>query len=291
MEKLSFSGHDTFICRQPWLKKGYDFVVNGNSFSDESSVIELGVGKNMVSAIKYWLKSFGLIDEKENLTELARYIFDDNGKDPFIEDIGTIWLLHYNLIRTQRASIYNIIFNEFIKERTEYPKENIYKFLMRICENQNVKISEKTLTTDLNVFIRNYFDKGLSKNNSYEDMAGVLSDLHLVSYSTFKSIDEKIIDIISFNKDGKENIPEHIILFAILDFTSNRNSINMRELINGENSLGKIFLINSDYLIEKLDILKQTYSEIIFSETAGNQVIQFKEGLDKWKVLDDYYKN
>lgn len=291
MNKLSFSGHDTFICKQPWLKKGYDFILNENSFSDESAVIELGVGKNMVSAIKYWLKSFGIVDEKENITEFAKYLFDDNGKDPYIEDIGTIWLLHYNLVQTQKASIYHLIFNEFIKERTEYPKENIFKFIMRICEDQNFKISEKTLTTDLNVFIRNYFNKGLTNNNSYEDMAGVLSELNLVLHSSFKGIDEKIIEIITFNKDGKENIPEHIILYTILDYTNNSNSINVRELVKGDNSLGKIFLINSDYLIEKIDLLKEKYSEIVFSETAGNQVLQFKKNINKWNVLDDYYKN
>jgi len=291
MEKLSFSGHDTFICKQPWLKKGYDFITNGNSFSDESSVIELGVGKNMVSAIKYWLKSFGIIDEKENITEFAKYIFDENGMDPYIEDIGTIWLLHYNLIKTNKASIYNIIFNEFIKERTEYPKENIVKYILRICEDQNFKISEKTLTSDINVFIRNYFNKSLNKNSSYEDMAGVLSELNLVLHSTYKDINDQIVEIITFNKDRKENIPEHVILYSILDYTNNSNSINIRGLVTGDNSLGKTFLINSDYIIEKIDLLKKDYPEIVFSETSGNQVIQFKKSINKWNVLDDYYKN
>lgn len=290
MEKLSFSGHDTFICKQPWLKKGYDFIVNGHSFSNESAVIELGVGKNMVSSIKYWLKSFGIIDDKETVTDFAKYVFDDNGKDPYIEDIGTIWLLHYNLVKTKKASIYNLIFNEFIKERTEYPKENVYKFIMRICEESNFKISEKTLTTDLNVFIRNYFNKG-SVTNSYEEMAGVLSEINLINYTTFRGIDEKISEIIIFNKEGKEDIPEHIILFAILDYINNRNSVNISELTRRDNSPGKIFLLNSDYLIEKIDLLKNNFPEIIFSQTAGNQVLQFKEIIDKWKVLDDYYKN
>jgi hypothetical protein len=47
--KLTFSGHDTFHCRQLWLKKGYDFVKNGNKFMDIEAVVLLGVGKNMVS--------------------------------------------------------------------------------------------------------------------------------------------------------------------------------------------------------------------------------------------------
>jgi hypothetical protein len=63
MLKLQFSGHDSFICKHFWLKKGYDFLQSGGSFTNEErSVIELGVGKNMVTAINYWLKSFNIID-------------------------------------------------------------------------------------------------------------------------------------------------------------------------------------------------------------------------------------
>jgi hypothetical protein len=60
--KLQFSGHDSFQCRQLWLKKGYDFVKEGFDFNDEYSVVQLGVGKNMVSSIRFWLKAFNIID-------------------------------------------------------------------------------------------------------------------------------------------------------------------------------------------------------------------------------------
>jgi hypothetical protein len=39
--KLQFSGHDSFQCRQLWLKKGYDFVKEGFDFNDEYSEVEL----------------------------------------------------------------------------------------------------------------------------------------------------------------------------------------------------------------------------------------------------------
>ena len=48
-KRLVFSGHESFQCRNLWLKKGYDFIKNGNSFNDEDAVVKLGVGKNMVT--------------------------------------------------------------------------------------------------------------------------------------------------------------------------------------------------------------------------------------------------
>ena len=57
--KFTFSGHDSFQCRHLWLKKGFDFVKSGKSFSDEDAVVILGVGKNMVNSIRFWMKAFG----------------------------------------------------------------------------------------------------------------------------------------------------------------------------------------------------------------------------------------
>ena len=114
--KFVFSGHDSFQCRQLWLKKGYDFLVEGNSFNNENAVISLGVGKNMVSSIRLWLKAFNIIDIKDIPTEFGKRLFDDkNGYDPFLEDEASLWLLHYQLVKKSYASIYSIIFNEFRK--------------------------------------------------------------------------------------------------------------------------------------------------------------------------------
>ena len=83
MAKFSFSGHEKFHCRQFWLKKGYDFLCAGRRFTDEDAVVALGVGKNMVNSIRFWLKAFGLVDEREQPNEFARFIFGEQGCDPY----------------------------------------------------------------------------------------------------------------------------------------------------------------------------------------------------------------
>jgi len=69
MSKLRFSGHESFICKQFWLKKGYDFLNQNFSFNDDSAVVKLGVGKNMVASIRYWMKTFELTEIKVNRDE------------------------------------------------------------------------------------------------------------------------------------------------------------------------------------------------------------------------------
>lgn len=130
--KLLFSGHNTFTCKQYWLHKGYEFVKDQKNFNEENAVVDLGVGKNMVNAIRYWLRSFGLVDEKDSLTILAKKIFDRNGWDPYLEDIGSLWILHYLLIKSNRASIYNLVFNDFRKERIDFTKTQLLNFLKEL---------------------------------------------------------------------------------------------------------------------------------------------------------------
>ena len=131
--KLQFSGHDSFICKHFWLKKGYDFIQKGNkTFNDEMAVVDLGVGKNMVTAISYWLKAYGITDSSNHITELGHYLFNEkNGHDPFLEDLGSIWLLHYSLIKADKASIYNLFFNEFRKDKFSFTQRATFNFLSR----------------------------------------------------------------------------------------------------------------------------------------------------------------
>ena len=81
--KSIFYGHESFPCKSLWLKKGYDFIMEGNNFNSPDAVVQLGVGKNMVSSIRYWLKVFGIFED-DKLTEIAHYIFNnEKGRDPY----------------------------------------------------------------------------------------------------------------------------------------------------------------------------------------------------------------
>ena len=74
--RYSFAGHETFTCKHYWLKKGYDHSVADKKFNDEA-VIDLGVGKNMVNSISFWMKAFGLYEEDVVLRDLLFIVKKD----------------------------------------------------------------------------------------------------------------------------------------------------------------------------------------------------------------------
>ena len=180
--KYTFSGHDSFQCRQLWLKKGYDFILSKKSFNDEDAVVKLGVGKNMVSAIRYWMKAFNIIDSKDKPTEFGTKLFDnETGYDPFLEDDASLWLLHYQLVKTNLASTYSIIFNEFRKEKIFFTKETFVNYLKRRKgAEEGLNFNENTVGDDFIVFLKMYQGNDLNNKDVEDSFSGILSEINLL---------------------------------------------------------------------------------------------------------------
>lgn len=283
--KFIFSGHDTFHCRHLWLKKGYDFIKSGNKFSQGNAVLELGVGKNMVSAIGFWMKTFGLLNNEGLLTEFADYIFDDTyGKDPYLEDEGTLWLLHYMLVKNDIASIYNLMYNEFRREKIEFTREHFILFVSRKIDEYSLnQISKNTIATDFDVFIKMYTIPENSKDKE-ENLTGLLTELNLLQR---EKLSFTIIN------DEKYNIPDEIVLFSILDNDDFSNSISLYSLEHEKNQIGSIFAMNRSGIVTKIEGIASSDGlkkfGITYNDHAGIKELQIKEKPNKYEVLNLYY--
>lgn len=291
MSKLYFSGHESFICKQFWLKKVFDFVQEKKNFNDDTAVIDLGVGKNMVAALRFWGRAFGILKDDDTPTELANYLFGKKGKDQYLEDFGTIWLLHYHLIKNNRSSIYNFVFNEFRKERIDFTKEQLHQFLKRRClEIYPSAYNPNTFTSDISVFLRNYVKPQKDDKIEIEDdFAGMLIELDLIKTYKQRDEDDKIIQWYKIEAQDRIDLPFQIVLFSILDNYKGQKSISFRELLSGQNSPGVTFVLNADGLYTKLAQITDHYKGITYTETAGNQVLQFKSTINPQDILDEYY--
>lgn len=290
MGRLIFSGHDSFTCKQFWLKKGFDFVKSEKKFADETAVIDLGVGKNMVSSIRYWGKAFGVIEDKDNASHLGDYLFGENGQDLFLEDIGSVWLLHYFLVKRERASIYNLVFNEFQNTREEFTKDQLHTFLQKKCDgNSRTTYNENTITKDIVVFLKSYLKPVKKRAEIEERFTGLLHELNLILTSNREDTEGQNVDWYRIRKDEKESIPYQVILFSILDNFEDKQSISFKDLQIAENSPGRVFGMNSEGLYSKIKLIEENYDGIVYSETAGNRTLQINTNLDKWAILNEYY--
>jgi hypothetical protein len=293
MTNLSFSGHESFICKQAWLKKVFEFASNHRSFGDDRAVVDLGVGKNMVNSLRFWGKAFDALDEDDKPTELANYLLNDEGVDPYLEDYASLWLLHYHLVKKNRFSIANLVFNEFRKERVEFTKDALLKFLVRkTSEVDSNSSNSKTLEKDAGVFIRMYSKPDRSQKIDIEDdFNGVLIDLGLLDRDKHRSQGGRMAEWFRIESGQREDLPWQIVLYSILDRYPDQESITFQELHVGENSPGAIFALSGEGLFDKIEQMTQELDGIVFSETAGNQVLQFKSPYSRQHILNLYYGN
>jgi len=289
--KISFSGHETFVCRQFWLKKGFEHLLAKRSFNDDDAVVHLGVGKNMTISIKFWLRGFNIINGEDEVTNFGRYLFE--GKDPYLEDTASLWLLHYSIIKHERVFIFNVFFNQFLKEKNEFTKPQLISFLKRKTEENGIKhFSDKTYDSDANVFLRTYNRSNDGKADIEEETANLLVELNLIRPFTRLAIDgATTLQLFRVVRDSRDNLPLQIFAYSILDTYGNQTqSLSFKDLLEGFNSPGNIFCLTEKGLEEKLVELANTWPAIFnFNETAGNRVLQTKKEINKLEILDTYY--
>lgn len=285
--KLTFSGHESFQCRHLWLKKGYDFVKKKNSFNDEDAVVSLGVGKNMVSSIRFWMKAFNLLSPDDKLTEFANLLLADNGFDPYIEDEATLWLLHYQLVKKGFASTYSIVFNELRREKIEFTKEYFFAYIKRKSNAEKTfTINEKTLLEDFSVLTKMYLRSDVQSKDKEDSFTGLLTELDLMkTYSKGRQ------DYFIVENTERTEIPDEIILYAILDNETFEASVNFTSIEMNANSVGTIFAINRTGLMNKIESLTQKYNYIVFNDQAGIKELQFKKKPSALSILEKYYAN
>ena len=288
MNKLTFSGHDSFNCRVLWLKKGYDFIAMKNRFASPDAVVDLGIGKNMVTATQFWMKSFGLINSDNSPSELADFVFKENGVDPYLEDTASLWLLHYQLITENLSSIYSLVFNEFRKKRNEFSKTQLTQFLKRKCEENNSTFNENTIQRDIAVFLRSYVRPNRQSKNIEDIYSGLFIDLDLITQ--LRKFDEDDNTWYRIENKTRKDVPEEIILYSILSNTEYEDSITLEQLATGHNSVGNIFALSQNDLIDKLNSLSSKNKNLTFTDNSGVRVLQFKKKINKWDVLKRYYE-
>src|SRR5688572_19827680 len=120
---MIFAAHESFHLRQGWLRKGLRGIEQDPYlFGRDDATDVLGVGRNMVSAIRYWLQATGVaraateqVDGKRisrfGPTQLGHLLITH---DPFIEDEGSLWFIHYELATNhEQGTTWSWFFNRF----------------------------------------------------------------------------------------------------------------------------------------------------------------------------------
>ena len=83
--------------------------------------------------------------------------------DPFFDDVGTLWFLHYSISADRRHIIWNRIVNDFLPNKSRFTREQIRTDL----DSLNVWFSETTMkkhvSSELKTFLNAYTQQAFSR--------------------------------------------------------------------------------------------------------------------------------
>lgn len=285
---MKYCGHESFSIRKDWLAKGIRKI---DSFKKDELIAmdELGIGKNMVKSLRYWLKVTGLIedDAKKKIFKLSCLGETIKENDPFTEELGTLWLLHYMLAKNvDYATAWYFFFNEF--NLTEFTFDDFFSAIKKWDEMNNTKpASDSSMTKDFDCLRRTYLSR-ISDAEIKADDSGPESNMEcpFTELGLIKSLGKNI-----YRKASplKQNIPALIILSVILDQSRGEKEIKLSSLQNEKNNVGKIFNLDNILLINILgDLENKKLIRVI--RTAGLDIVRLDTDMTFIDCVKKYYE-
>ncbi len=289
-----FSGHQSFTLRNTWLTKGVlHCAENPHIFSEPDALVTLGVGKNMVDAIRYWCLATRVLEDvpgERGLyqpTTIGRRLFVDRGGwDRYLEDTGTLWLLHW-LLATHAAYATTIYYAFNDLNAPEFTRESLEKEIGQLAAGIGARATPNSIRRDVNVFIRSYLGGPDRANSSVEDVLDCpLAELGLL-------YEEPVGHIYSLARGARESLPDEVVLYAVWEYAQNRagqRTFTFDELAYRPYSPGRVFKLDDLTLAERLEgLVDLTHGAWQFTETAGYRQLLVTAQVDPYQALDAHY--
>ena len=292
---MKFRAHDTFFIRKGWLSKGMKYVEQSQDvfISKEDNPMDvLGIGANMVKALRYWLQAVGLTEEPnkgkrvQNFTIFGKSIFEN---DRYIEEMGTLYLLHYKLATNrEEATAWYYFFNEF--SMSEFSKEDfvtaLHNYITMSGESEDKgNKAIRSLSDDFACIINTYLSRyklhqnKIAPENNIDCPLGELGLLDILNRE--KRTYKKSVPAVS-------TFDPWVVLAVIVDQAGERSEIGLNELLVAPCNIGRVFNLDAITMLELLRKVEKT-GEIKIIRTAGLDIIRINEQRTFQECVDVYY--
>jgi len=293
---LAVARHETFALRDGWLLKGLEVIRhNPVGLSEPGCHHSMGVGKNMASAIRYWVQATGLATGAGKRqagrmplrwTKLAEFIID---RDPFLEDIATLWLLHFELAsRKELATFWYWAFNEY--DDIYFTEDDIIRGFIRYASTIGTElVSEGSVRKDARVFLHTYKEEPSSQNRLVQDSL----DCPLAALGLVTTLGAP--KPYGFAVGSKPNLPLEIVAYAMFHYRDRAKPdaevISLDELRWAPYSPGRLFLLDARTLVELSERIEQKTQGVWvrLSQTAGLRNVHLGSA-DPFEALVEYYE-
>ena len=300
------SGHESFPCRYTWLPKAVRAVKEDPTLlSDDNdrAMVTLGLGKNMVRSLRFWSQAAGVATPAGKraghaLTDFGSAVFGERGYDPFLEDIRTLWLIHWNFSTDIRNPLlaWDYLLNRW--HEPELVPSVVQRAMLVEATKQDQKLSAATIEQHWDTFIHTYVPTRGRKGEVLEDNL----DCPLVELDLIVRIGERLTGqtggraepIYAFRRQQKPDVTSEVFIFCLNDFWDKRHmteaTLPFREIAHGHGSPGQIFKLPEDDIRHRLEQLAGQTDLFAYTQSASLEQVRRREPGDRARLLKRLYQ-
>jgi hypothetical protein len=293
VDHLRFTGHETFACRYAWLPKAVRGVhENSALFADvDMAMVTLGVGKNMVHAIRFWAEAAAVIEPLDGgkcyrVSDFGTALLGPNGCDPYMEDVRTLWLIHWKIAVNRRFRFFawDFFLNQW--QEPEISGTSALAVLRRHMRGMDrAPLSESVLDQQFEIFLHSYVPtKGRKKGEVREDNLDCpLVELRLLKETGVRRLGgekgERVESIYAFRREAKKDITPGLFAYCLDDFWrtwhEDEKTLAFQFVLHGHCGPGQIFKLPEDDLRARCENLEQdSKGFFLFHESAMQPMIK-----------------
>jgi len=276
----TFAHHQTFHPRFGWVKKGFSAALEDPEvFLAADATVTLGVGKNMVAAIRFWTAAFRVLDRvpaagnarvnAAKPTPFGLALLDEqHGYDPYFEDLGTLWVLHWHLVSaTSDVPVWWSTFNDFTS--LEFSEAQLLEFVTdEVLASGWDTPNTNSIAKDVDCLLHMYAPRSARARQGVDDLLdSPFRELALVVAAPGGDGRYR------FNRGTKPGLSPELIVYTCLDFIA-RNEPDTRtatltHLANDPGTPGRLLKLTENSMHEAFLAVADRYSAISITSPAG----------------------
>jgi hypothetical protein len=257
-----FTGHETFACRFAWLPKAVRLISRDDKAlaSDERAILELGLGKNMVRALRFWLEAFNVASSRAgswSLLPFGEAVLGKRGLDPYIERVETQWLLHWQLSTSVENPLFAWRHILYRRMRPDFTRSELLAEMRIEGERLGYEHSDVTLQQHADVFVHSYAGS-LNPGSPEDALDGPLVDLGLLRrFGRRRAGADRIEPVFGLTRIPINEVGAAVVNYAIGSYWQTRRLgepvITFRDLAHGEGSPGATLRLDAEDLRDHLE--------------------------------------
>ncbi|BCM94555.1 hypothetical protein IAD21_06462 (plasmid) [Abditibacteriota bacterium] len=189
-------------------------------------------------------------------------------QDPFLDDIGTLWLMHYIAASEPRFLVWNRFVNEFLPARGHFSYADLRGSFDDLKESHSTYTAKKHVTQEVKVLLDAYTEQALSR------LAYLRADGD------------------NFRLSYREPLPPLVLAACLARFRDRHRAgataLSIDELLTAPNSPGRICLIPADRLRSSLETLR-AQSGFALESRADLDQVRLTDSTSDHQWMERYY--